>query len=96
MSNDKWRKTRKVTITQSPTGFRVENDFGSEEVSDTLMIFAMGLRGMALSIAEQTNADAEAVIGSMSCIALQSIESSHTTRHLDDETGEISTDEEMP
>lgn len=93
MSNDKHRQARSITITQTPEGIRVNNDWGTEEVADVLIPFALGLRGIALAVEHQTGLEHKRVAELVCHAACQEVgPMSFKLRHKNDETGEVEND----
>lgn len=79
------RPPRTVTITQTARGVQVHNDFKSEEVSDLIVHFSLGLKAFALSVEEQTEIPAKRVFAAV--IAMATDENStwlHRTDHIED------------
>lgn len=90
MSNDNHRQERSVTITQTPEGIRVNNDWGTEEVSDVLIPFALGLQGIALAVEKQTGIEHRRVVDLVCHTACQETSPmAFKLRHKNDETGEV-------
>jgi hypothetical protein len=96
VSNHRWRKKRTVTITQDGPGVRIENDFGSEEVSDLTLVYALGLRAVAAAIEEQTGVPEDKTISIVAYMAAREMPGMKPSlRHKDDETGEVTDDDEV-
>lgn len=86
MSNEQHRTPRSVTISQNgQQGISVTNDFRSEEVTDVITMFALGLKAIALSVQEQTGMPASATIAVVAQFATADGGFIHRTDWKDDD-----------
>ena len=81
-----YRTPRSITIHQDKNRVNITNDFGSEEVSDIIMIFALGMKGIALSVEQQNGVPRDLTLSTIAALAgLSDKGFTHNTYHRDDE-----------